>query len=134
MTKTIHQKVKLPASPDRLYGIYMNSKKHAAAIGFKASIENKVGGRFSAFGMLKGKFLHLEKNKKIVQTWRSNIFKKKDSDSILILNLRKVRNGTEIDLVHAHVPDYEYKPVQKGWHHYYWNPWKKYLSRVKHRS
>ena len=129
MTKTLTQCVTFKnCSPEKLYGIYMDSKKHAAAIGSKATVQNKVGGNFSAFGMLKGKFLALAKNKMIVQTWRSSKFSKSDKDSILILRFERVDGGAKIDLVHVFIPDHDYGDIKKGWPNYYWKPWQKYLS------
>jgi hypothetical protein len=63
----IHSVTFFGVSPKQLYDTYLDSKKHAAAIGDKASIVPKVGGAFSAFGMLKGKFILLLKDKLIVQ-------------------------------------------------------------------
>ncbi len=130
MSKTIIQKVTFKVSPEKLYGIYMNAGKHAAAVGSRyVSIDPRVGGKFSAFTMLTGKFVYLKKNKTIVQTWRSKLFKKRDPDSILILHFHKVKGGTRIELIHTGLPDYEYGPVMKGWPKYYWNPWRKYLLK-----
>src|SRR5438128_1451010 len=128
MGRTIIQKVKFKASPEKLYQIYMDPKRHAAATGSKVSLEAVVGGKFSACGMLEGRFLFLEKGKRIVQTWRGKHWKKNDPDSILILSFKKVPGGGEIDLVHAHIPDHDYKEIQKGWPQHYWNSWRKYLA------
>ena len=130
MTKTLIQSANFKnCSPKQLYEIYMDSKKHAAAIGSKAAVQNKVGGSFSAFGMLQGKFLALVKDKMIVQAWRSSKFRKSDEDSILILRFGPVQGGARIHLVHAFIPDHDYRDIQKGWPNYYWKPWRKYLSK-----
>ena len=130
MTKTLTQSVAFKnCSPQQLYGIYMDSKKHAAAIGSKAFVQNKVGGNFSAFGMLKGKILALVKGKMIVQTWRSIKFRKNDEDSILVLRFEQIKGGARINLVHAFIPDHDYGDIKKGWPNYYWKPWRKYLLK-----
>ena len=130
MVKTIIQSATFKrVTPRQLYETYMSSQKHGAAIGSKASVQNKIGGKFSAFGMLKGKFLVLVKNKMIVQTWRSYKFKKADEDSILVLRFEKCAGGACIKLAHVFVPDHDYADVQKGWPKYYWKPWKKYFRR-----
>jgi activator of HSP90 ATPase len=129
MAKTVVQKIKFKTTPDKLYQIYMDAKKHAAATGAKVSLEPVVGGKFSAFGMLKGRFLLLEKGKRIVQTWRGKHWKKTDPDSLLILNFKKVPGGGEIDMVHTHIPNHDFKGIQKGWPQHYWRPWKKYLEK-----
>ena len=130
MTKTVTQQVVFKrVSPQKLYATYMDERKHAAAINAPASIEAKVGGSFSAFGMLKGKFLVLVPNKMIVQRWRSVKFKKTDEDSILVLRFEKVNGGARIDLVHTSIPDHDYADIQEGWPKHYWKPWAKYFKK-----
>ena len=130
MTHTIIQKINFRASPARLYSIYMNAKKHGAAIQSRyISIQPRVGGRFSAFTQLSGKFLTLKKNRMIVQTWRAESWKKSDPDSILILQFHKVRGGTRLEMIHTGIPTHDYREILKGWPNYYWNRWRKYLSR-----
>ncbi len=130
MTNTIQQTVKFSVPPQRLFDIYMDSKKHSAATRSKASISRKVGGKFSAFdGMISGRNLVVIPNRIIVQTWRAGIWKKADLDSILILKFSKAPGGGRIDLVHVNVPDHDYAGVRKGWPKYYWKPWRAYLKK-----
>ncbi len=130
--KTIQQTVKFSARPDRLYDIYMDSKKHRAAVGSSASVSRKVGGRFSAFGgMLSGRLLARVPGRMIVQTWRGSNWKKSEGDSILILTFNKVSGGGRINLVHANVPDRDYAGINRGWNKYYWKPWRAYLRRLR---
>ena len=130
MVKTLIQSAEFKnCSPQQLYGIYMDSREHAAAIGTKAAVQNKVGGSFGAFGMLRGKFLALVEDKLIVQTWRSSKFRKSDEDSILILRFEKIPGGARINLVHAFIPDHDYEDIKKGWPRYYWKPWRQYLLK-----
>ena len=131
MTKTVTQSVTFKGvSPQRLYETYMDGKKHSAAVGAPVFLEPKVGGSFSAFGMLQGQFLVLVENKMIVQRWRSVKFKKNDEDSILVLRFEKKPGGARIDLVHAFIPDYDFAPIQKGWPKHYWKPWAKYFKKT----
>ena len=128
MAKTVIQNIKFKARQDELYQMYMDPVKHSKIVDSEVSLASRVGGKFSAFDMIDGHFLLLEEGKRIVQTWRARNWEKKDEDSILIINFTSVRGGGEIDLVHAIIPDYDYQEVQKGWHNYYWLPWKKYLA------
>jgi activator of HSP90 ATPase len=131
MPKTIQQTVKFNAPPERLYAIYMDSKKHGAAVNARVSMARRAGGRFSAFGgMLRGKNLAIVPGRMIVQTWRGSDWKKSEGDSILILTFSKVRGGGRIKLVHANVPDRHYAGINRGWNKYYWKPWRAYLRRL----
>jgi activator of HSP90 ATPase len=129
MTKAIQQSVEFNASPETLYAMYVDSRKHAKATGAPAKLSRKVGGAFTAFdGMLRGKNLLLAPKKMIVQAWRSIAFKKSDPDSILILTFSKTASGARVDLVHANVPVQDHQGVTKGWQKYYWKPWRDYLA------
>lgn len=129
MTPVIQQSVRFRTTPQALFDLYIDSKKHGRATGASARISRKVGGKFTAFdGQLAGKNLHLVPGKQIVQLWRATHWKK-DDWSVLVLNFSGVAGGAQIDLVHIGVPTYDHKGVRQGWPKYYWRPWKKYLSQ-----
>ena len=48
---------------------------------------------------------------------------------MLILTFSRVTGGSQIDLVHAGVPEYDHKGVREGWPKYYWKAWKKFLAK-----
>ena len=132
MAKTIQQTVSFRTTPGRLYDIYMDSKKHAAAIDATASIRRRAGGAFSAYGgMLRGRILLLIRGQMIVQSWRGDGWRKGDLDSILILTFSGARGGARLDLVHANIPDRRVAGIRRGWHTYYWRPWRRYLRRAR---
>jgi uncharacterized protein YndB with AHSA1/START domain len=90
---TIQQSVRFRTSPQNLYELYIDSKKHSRSTGAPARINGKAGGRFTAFGgQLEGKILFLARGKQIVQVWRASHWKK-DDWSILVLNFSKVAGG-----------------------------------------
>lgn len=130
MTKPIVQKVTFKnATPAQVYDIYMNPKKHAEITGAPAKIEAKAGGKFSAYsGGLVGKFLQLEKDKMIVQSWRSDAFKKSDLDSTLVIQLEAKGKDTVLHMVHANVPKQDHAGATEGWPTYYWEPMKEFLA------
>lgn len=129
MTPIIQQSVRFRTTPQVLFDLYMDSKKHSSSTGAPARISRKVGGKFTAFGKrLEGKTLHVIPGKQIVQLWRASNWKKEDW-SILVLTFGRIAGGAQIDLVHIGVPPYDHKGVRKGWPKYYWRPWKKYLSQ-----
>ena len=130
MAKTIQQSVKFSASSQRLFNIYMDSRRHGVPTNSRASVSRKVGGKFSAFdGALTGRMLAIVPNRMIVQTWRGSNWKKTDPDSILILTFSRAPGGTRVNLVHANIPDPRHASIQKGWTTYYWKPWRTYLRR-----
>jgi activator of HSP90 ATPase len=129
MTPVIQQSVRFRTSPNALFEMYLDSKKHSQSTGSPARISRKVRGPFRAFaGKLEGKNLLIAPDKQIVQLWRATHWKKEDW-SILILTFSKVAGGAQIDLVHVGVPAYDHKGVREGWPKYYWRPRKKYLMK-----
>ncbi|MGH9578188.1 MAG: SRPBCC domain-containing protein [Terriglobales bacterium] len=130
MTKLVRQSVTLPASAGELYAMYLSPKTHTAITGGKVVVSARNGSKFSAFnGMLRGRMLYTVPGRLIVQAWRASGWKKGDLESTLILRFTPKGKSGRIDLVHANVPDHDYRGVNNGWKKYYWRPWRKYLSR-----
>ena len=72
MSRPIHQTVTFKASPHDVYEALMDSKKHAAFTGGKASISRLVGGAIMAYDdYIAGKNVELVPDRKIVQDWRA---------------------------------------------------------------
>ena len=129
MTSVIQQSVRFRTTPQTLFAMYMDSRKHAVSTGAPAKISKKPGGKFTAFGnQLEGNNLLIVPGKRIVQLWRATHWKKGDW-SVLILDFSRVAGGAQVDLVHAGVPTYDHKGVREGWPKYYWRPWKKFLVK-----
>ena len=111
------------------HGFNMSREEAFILIGSKAKVSTEAGASFSAFGGdLRGKTLHAKKNAVFVQTWRGGNWSKSDPDSILILIFREIETGTELELVHANVPDHDAEDVKNGWKEYYWKPWRAYIG------
>jgi len=129
MTKVIQQSVEFDASPETLYEMYVDSRKHSAATGQPAKVSRRVGATFSAHnGVLSGKNLVVVPKKMVVQSWRATSWKKSDLDSILTLTFTKTPSGGRVDLVHVNVPEHDHKGITEGWKKFYWDPWRAYLA------
>jgi uncharacterized protein YndB with AHSA1/START domain len=130
MPKTIQQKATFRVSPDVLFELYLNSRKHSAATGAKAAMSRKVGGTFTAHGThLRGRNLAIVPKRLIVQSWRATNWKKRDLDSVLTLVFSRVPGGAQVAMVHANVPDAHAASITRGWKDYYWDRWRAYLRR-----
>lgn len=129
---TVKQTVIVPADPERVYEAFMNARIHSEFTGSKATCEPVVGGRFTAWdGYISGKNLELEQGKKIVQEWKTTEWPTGYSPSRFELALKKVKNGTEIIMVHSNVPEEQAAELAQGWNDFYWTPLKEYFSRNK---
>jgi len=110
--------------------MYLSPGAHGAITGAKVVISARSGSRFSAFnGMLRGRTLYTVSGRLIVQAWRSAGWRKGDLDSTLVLRFTPNGRSGRIDLVHANVPDHDYRGVNNGWKKYYWRPWRRYLAK-----
>jgi activator of HSP90 ATPase len=130
MPQTLVQTVifKNAAAKD-VYNLYMDEKKHSQATGAPARISQKEGSTFAAHnGYITGKNLRLVKNKLIVQSWRGQDWKSSDLDSTFVISLQQKGKNVELQAIHANIPDKHAKGIDKGWHEFYWEPWKKFLA------
>ncbi len=129
MAATIRQTVEFDAPPHAVFEALLDSKKHAAFTGQSASISRRVGGKMTAGdGYIEGKNLRIEKDKVIVQTWRTTDFKDSDPDSQIMFHFSKKGKGTRLIFVHSKVPTRLAEEFRQGWIDFYWVPLKAYLE------
>ena len=127
-TKDIRQTAFFKASPEEVYELLMDSKKHAAFSGATAKISRKVGGKISAYdGWIEGKNVRITPNKIIVQKWRGQDWPK-GHYSIATFKLEKKGNGTKLTFTQKDVPLSKFKDISAGWESEYWAKMKKYLD------
>jgi len=128
--RTIQLAASLPASPDRLFDMYLDPAEHSAFTGSPVSIAAHAGAAFRAFDdVLTGTILQIVPKRLIVQSWRSPHWGPIDLDSTLILSFLPEGDGTRIELVQVNVVDADFAGVCHGWEKFYWTPWREYLTR-----
>jgi uncharacterized protein YndB with AHSA1/START domain len=131
-TTTIIQKVVIPASPEEVYDAFIDPRKHSEFTGSKATCDPTVGGKFTAWdGYISGRNLELEKAKRIVQEWTTTEWPEGYPPSKLELTFTKVKGGTEIRMVHSHVPVEQAEDYKQGWIDNYWELLKDYFQKRK---
>lgn len=129
MPKTIQQTIKFKdVSPEELFDIFMDSKKHGEVIGAEVKMGKKTGDSFTLFNdVVKGKNLLIVPKRLTVRAWRGNVWTKDDLDSIEIMTFEKITGGAQITLVHSVLPE----QFEERWNELYWQPFKDYLKRRK---
>jgi uncharacterized protein YndB with AHSA1/START domain len=131
-TTTIIQKVVIPASPEEVYDAFMDARKHSEFTGAKATCDPTVSGKFTAWdGYISGRNLELQKGKRIVQEWITVEWPKGYPPSTLELTFRKVKDGTEVRMVHSEVPEEQADEYRQGWVDNYWDLLKEYFRKRK---
>jgi activator of HSP90 ATPase len=130
MLKNISRRVLFKGvSVATLFDLYLDAKKHAAAIGAPVHMQNKEGSRFRGHGeYIRERNLQLVKNRLIVQSWRGSDCDKSTSDSTFILLFEQEGSHAVTHMTHGEVPDEMMQDIKQGWKTFYWEPWKKYLK------
>ena len=129
-TKSIKQTSTFNASPDEIYNLIMDEKKHAAFTDSKATISTKPKGKFSVFdGYCHGYNIELVKGKKIVQAWHfAEDGWPDDHFSICSFVLDKVGDKTKLTFLQSNIPEDKAKTLKEGWKQFYWDAIKTYLK------
>ncbi|MBC8172958.1 MAG: SRPBCC domain-containing protein [Chitinophagales bacterium] len=131
-TKTIRQQIEFNATPEELYNMLMDEKKHAVFTGASAKITNRTGGKFTVWdGYISGKNIELIKGKKIVQEWTSTDLPAGHISITTFEFAVQKNNTTLLKFTHANIPAAQYDELVKGWTDFYWQPMKEFLSSIE---
>lgn len=129
--EVIKQTVVIDASPNEVYKAYVDPKKHADFTGSPATGSPKVGGSLTAWdGYISGKYIELEKGKKIVHEWMTTEWPEGYPPSIVELTLKPKGTKTELTMIHSKVPAERTKSYADGWKEFYWDPMKEYFRKT----
>ena len=129
-TRTIRQRVTLPAPPDEVYRALAESTRHAAFTGSPARMPKRAGGKMTAYGgYISGKVLGLWPGRGLLQTWRTTEWPEGVPDSRLEIQLAPAGAGTRLTMIHSEVPASRVRRYTEGWRAFYWAPLRRYLKR-----
>jgi hypothetical protein len=81
-------------------------------------------------GYISGTNVELVPGERIVQTWRTTRFAQTDPDSTVTVHLQSIAEGTRLTLIHSNVPDGHMSYEQGGWEQFYFEPMRRYFSRL----
>lgn len=129
-THDIEQEVLLSASPAELYELWLDSESHSAFTHADADLSFQPGGEFSAYdGYITGINTLLEPGARIVQAWQA--FEDgwpEQHFSELTLVFHPHPEGCRLQLFHRLLPAALAPCMAEGWHRYYWEPLRTWLS------
>lgn len=119
----------IPASPEAIYRAYLDSDGHAALTGSPASVDGRIGGKFTAWdGYIMGTTLEMEPDRRVVQAWRTTEFPDGAADSRLEMLLEKATGGTKVTFNHTSIPEGQGDDYRQGWIDFYFEPMKAYFA------
>ena len=129
-TTTIKQTAIFPATPEQVYQLIMDQKKHSAFTGSKAIISTKVNGRFNVFdGYCHGYNIELIEGEKIVQAWH---FEEEgwpeDHYSMCTFLFEQAGDKTKLRFLQTGIPENSAAALRDGWKQFYWEPMKAWLK------
>lgn len=129
MAEDLRLSTVLPASAERIYRAWLDSREHGALTGGLAEIAPEVGGKFTAWdGYIQGTTLALEPYRRILQSWRTTDFPEESPDSRLEVLFEEVEAGTRLTLLHSDIPEGQAEDYRQGWEDYYFTPMLAYFS------
>lgn len=135
--------VTINAKAEKIYKAWLFSEGHSAITGSPAKVDGTVNGDFTAWdGYIQGMFLELEKNKRILQAWRTAEFPADAEDSIVEILLeeeevastgRSARRlattyKTKLTLNHSNIPEGQADDYKTGWEDFYFKPMREYFG------
>lgn len=127
-TDTIHISAIIPATPERVYGAWLDSDEHSAITHSTAGIEPWIGGRHSAWGgSIRGTTVELQPNRRIVQTWWASDFPPGSEESRLEVLFEPVPGGTLVTINHTGLPQGRGHRYEDGWKDFYLENMKEYF-------
>ena len=130
MCKTIKQKVKFRASPETVYRVLTDAKRHAALTGERATIARKIGGAFvTRGGNVRGIMVDLVPARRVVQAWRTREFPEGVYSMAAFELTRQKDGGTLLVLTHRGVPKELIPRIEADWRATYWENIRKLASK-----
>ena len=122
--------VTINSKAEKFYEAYLSSEGHTALTGSPARVDGTVDGDFTAWdGYIQGMFLELEKNKRIVQAWRTAEFPEEAEDSIVEILLEEDHGKTKLTLKHTNIPKGQMDNYKTGWEDFYFKPMREYFGK-----
>eukprot|EP00126_Sphaerothecum_destruens_P003211 Sdes_comp16817_c0_seq1m6064 len=107
-------------STDMLYDILTDTKRVESFTQSSASMNAKVGGKFSMFGgNIHGEYVELKSGQKIVKKWRSSSWPD-GYYSLVTMTFKQESDSMQLHLVHKGVPVFDYERTVSGWNNHYW--------------
>jgi uncharacterized protein YndB with AHSA1/START domain len=129
MAESIKLQIDLPVSPERVYRAWLDGYEHGRITGGRASVEARVGGRFTARdGYVSGETLVMSPYSRIVQTWRTRDFPPGSPASRVELRLEPTCLGALLVLEHTGLPDGQARKTMDSWMEHYFRPMRAYFE------
>jgi activator of HSP90 ATPase len=127
---SIRQTVFLRADPIEVYEALLDPAKHSEFTGSPATGSKRVGSAFTAWdGYITGRYIALEKGKRIVQEWKTTEWPEGYPPSRLEFIVVAKKNGSQLTMKQSSVPAEQVERYRSGWVENYWDPLREYFEK-----
>lgn len=114
----IEQTYIINASPEEVWAALTDPTLQAKWTGQRAQYDARVGGRYQLFDdYVTGEIVEAEAPNKLSQTWKPNDWT--IDNSMVSFVLKKVPEGTQVELLHENVQPEDFEGTNEGWNQYY---------------
>lgn len=114
---------------EAIYKAWLSTQGHSLMTGSPAKVDGRANGAFTAWdGYIWGRFLELEENKRIAQTWRTAEFPDDADDSHVEILLEETGGKTTLTLIHTNIPEGQADSYRQGWDDFYFKPMREYFG------
>ncbi|MGB8643962.1 MAG: SRPBCC domain-containing protein [Anaerolineae bacterium] len=115
---TIEQTYIIQSVPEDVWDALINPERIRVWSGATAEFKPEPGAEYWLWdGDIRGKVLEAEPHKRLTQTWKPRNWDVEDS--VVTFVLTPTEEGTQVDLVHENVQDWDYDGTAEGWDIYY---------------
>jgi len=125
---TIHQEVDFQVPPSRIYEVLLDDKQFSKVTGHPAEIQAQAGGSLKMFGgLIEGRNIELDTNKRIVQAWREASW---PAGYYTLVKFELEARGSRTHLVfdQTGIAEPDWGHLNEGWPIRYWEPLRKYFK------
>ncbi len=124
---TIEQTYVIRGLPGDVWDALINPERIQVWSGKPAEFRPEPGAEYWLWdGDIRGKVLEAETNKRLVQTWKPRNWD--IENSIVIFELTPTEEGTQVNLTHENVQDWDYDDTAEGWDTFYIGAIKKMID------
>jgi activator of HSP90 ATPase len=117
------------ARPKAVFDAWLSSEGHSEMTGGQAVVDGEPGGAFTAWdGYIWGATKKVEKNRKVVQSWRTADFSKRSPDSKIEVEFRPFKGKTQLVLKHTKLQKGDGAKYTLGWYQFYIEPMLSYFG------
>ena len=126
---SLHLYCNLNTTKEQVFNAWLNQFQQGAITQALAFIVPEVNGRVELWnGAVIGRFLQIDKYKRIVLTWRTVEFDEQAPDTHLILSFQDTRHGSRFIVQHENIPLDMLNQFRFAWEQVYFPNLRAYFS------